>query len=70
MEGILQQQLDGKYRLEITTPRNPKSKTGLYGATIGCPAGFCFDECDSALLKVAIAIINEAYDRQVFGEVK
>lgn len=66
VEGVLEKQQDGSYRLAITTPRNPKPKTGLFGATIGCPAGFHLEEGESALRKVAIAIVNEAYDRGLF----
>lgn len=43
----------------------PRPKTGLAGATLGCPANYHLDEGDTALRRQAIAVVNEAYKRGI-----
>ncbi len=63
---VLQKQ-NGKYVLKLLS-KNPKPKTGLYGATMGCPANYHLTEGDTVVRKYATAIINEAFDRKLFSK--
>ncbi len=60
---------EGSYKLVLKN-KAPKPKTGLFGATLGCPAGYDFEDGDSVIRRTATAIINEAYDRGVFDDVQ
>lgn len=60
---------NGKYTLIILN-KNPKPKVGLFGATLGCPANYHLDEGDTVIRRMATAIINEAYDRKIFSNLK
>lgn len=57
------------YKLVILN-KNPKPKVGLFGATLGCPANYHLDEGDTVIRQMATAIINEAYDRGIFNDLK
>lgn len=57
------------YKLVILN-KNPKPKVGLFGATLGCPANYHLDNGDTVIRQMATAIINEAYDRGIFKDLK